>query len=71
MSPLYWLALVVLVGLAVPSALFFGLHLSTGEPVPLVRAKTLYRWCVVVVLGTFNIAIFTRVFQGLHAIFFG
>ena len=70
MTMLLWFALVLLVLTSVPSALFFVLHLSTGEPVPLARAKALYRWAVVVVLGTFNIWIFTRVFQGLKLIFF-
>ena len=68
MMVLFWISGVLAVMLAVPSAFFFVLHLSTGEPVPLVRAKALYRWMVVVVLGTFNIVIFTRVFQGLRAI---
>ena len=71
MTTLFWCALVLLVLILVPTVLFFALHLSTGEPVPLARAKALYRWAVVVVLGTFNIWIFTRVFQGLKAIFFG
>ena len=68
MKVLFWISGVLTVMLAVPSLFFFALHLSTGEPVPLVRAKALYRWVVVVVLGTFNIVIFTRVFQGLRAI---
>ena len=71
MKVLFWFSGMVLTLLAVPSVIFFVLHLSTGEPVPLARAKALYRWCVVVVLGTFNIAIFTRVLQGLYAIFIG
>ena len=58
--------LVALLGL--PAIFFFGLFLSTGEAVPLARAKALYRWTVVVVLGTFNIWIFTRVFQGIRAL---
>ena len=69
MKVVFWISGVLFTLLAVPSLLFFGLHQSTGEPVPLARAKALYRWCVVVVLGTFNIAIFTRVFQGLYEIF--
>jgi hypothetical protein len=69
MKVLYWVSGVLFTLLAAPSVLFFVLHLSTGEPVPLARAKALYRWCVVVVLGTFNIVIFTRVFQGLYEIF--
>ena len=68
MKVLFWISGVLAVMLAVPALFFFALHLSTGEPVPLVRAKALYRWVVVVVLGTFNIVIFTRVFQGLRAI---
>ena len=68
MKVLFWISGVLTVMLAVPSVFFFALHLSTGEPVPLVRAKALYRWVVVVVLGTFNIVIFTRVVEGLRAL---
>ena len=68
MKVLFWISGVLFTLLAVPSVFFFVLHLSTGEPVPLARAKALYRWCVVVVLGSFNIVIFTRVFQGLYEI---
>ena len=68
MKALFWISGVLVVLLAVPSAFFFALHLSTGEAAPLVRAKALYRWIVVVVLGTFNIVIFTRVFEGLRAL---
>ena len=42
--------------------------LSFGEAVPLARAKAFYHWAVVVFLGTFDIAIFTKVVQGLIAI---
>ena len=42
-----------------------ALHLASGEPVPLVRAKAFYHWAVVVFLGTFDIAIFTKVIQGI------
>ena len=68
MRAMFWISGVLAVLLAVPSAFFFALHLSTGESAPLVRAKALYRWTVVVVLGTFNIVIFTRVFEGLRAL---
>ena len=68
MKVLFWISGVLALMLAVPALFFFALHLSTGEPVPLVRAKALYRWGVVVVLGTFNLVIFTRVFEGLRAI---
>ena len=68
MKALLWISGVLAVLLALPSAVFFALHLSTGEAVPLLRAKALCRWVVVVVLGTFNIAIFSRVFEGLRAL---
>lgn len=65
---LFWVAGILLAIMAVTTAFFFVLHLTTGEPVPLERAKALYRWCVVVVLGTFNIWIFGRVFDGIRAL---
>ena len=65
-----WTAFGMLLCVALPAVFFFALHLATGEPVPLQRAKALYRWCVVIVLGTFDLAIFTRVVQGLWAIWF-
>jgi cytochrome b subunit of formate dehydrogenase len=68
MVVLFWVAGVLLVLLGVPSAIFFALHLATGEPVPLARARALFHWVVVVALGTFDIAIFTKVVQGLIAI---
>ena len=68
MTVLFWVAGVLLVLTASPAILFFALHLSTGEPVPLARAKAFWRWSVVVVLGTFDIWIFERVFTALRAI---
>ena len=68
MIVLFWVSGVLLVLLGVPSAIFFALHLATGEPVPLARARALFHWVVVVALGTFDIAIFTKVVQGLIAI---
>ena len=68
MIVLFRVAGVLLVLLGVPSAIFFALHLATGEPVPLARARALFHWVVVVALGTFDIAIFTKVVQGLIAI---
>ncbi len=65
MTVLFWVSGVLLVLTAVPAAIFFALHLATGEPVPLTRAKAFYRWAVVVFLGTFDIAIFTKVIQGV------
>lgn len=65
---LFWIGGILLALTAATSALFFALHISTGEPVPLVRAKAFYRWSVVVLLGTFNLWIFGRVFAGLRAL---
>ncbi len=65
---LFWVAGILLAIMVVTTAFFFVLHLTTGEPVPLERAKALYRWCVVVVLGSFNIWIFGRVFDGIRAL---
>ena len=65
MTLLFWAGGVLLALTALPAIFFFGLHLATGEPVPLNRAKAFYRWSVVVFLGTFDIAIFTKVVQGL------
>lgn len=65
MKYLFWTSALVLIPLAGSSLFFFSLYLGTGEPVPKARAIALYRWSVVVVLGTFNIWIFTRVFQGI------
>lgn len=65
MTLLFWVGGVLLVLTALPAAIFFALHLATGEPVPLARAKAFYHWAVVVFLGTFDIAIFTKVIQGI------
>jgi len=65
MTVLFWVGGVLLALTALPAALFFVLHLASGEPVPLARAKAFYHWAVVVFLGTFDIAIFTKVVQGI------
>ncbi len=68
MKLLFWTSGILLIPLIGSSIFFFSLYLGTGEPVPKARAVALYRWSVVLVLGTFNIWIFTRVFQGLVAL---
>ena len=68
MKPLYWLALILLVLTSLSSAFFYVLYLGSNEPVPLQRAKALYRWSVVVVLATFNLWIFGRVIEAWQAI---
>ena len=68
MKILFWLAGLSLVPLAGATLFYFSQYVATGEPVPLVRAKRFYRWCVVVVLGTFDIWIFVRVLEGIRAL---
>ena len=65
MTVLFWVGGVLLALTALPAALFFALHLATGEPVPLARAKALYPRAVGAFLGTFPVAIFTKVIQGI------
>lgn len=68
MTALFWISGALLLPLAGMSLFFFSLHLGTGEEVPRQRAVALYRWAVVVVLGTFNIWIFERVFQAIRSL---
>jgi len=68
MKLLFWTSGILLIPLIGSSIFFFSLYLGTGEPVPKARAVALYRWTVVVVLGTFNIWIFTRVAEALVAL---
>ena len=65
MTVLFWVGGVLLALTALPAALFFVVHLVSGEPVPLARAKAFYHWALVVFLGTFDIAIFAKVVQGI------
>lgn len=68
MKVLYWLCGFFFVATALPSAIFFMLHIATGEHVPRQRAVALYRWAVVAVLTTFNIWVFKRVIDGIRAL---
>ena len=68
MVVLFWIGGVALLFTAVPAAVFLGLHLATGEQVPLERAHIFWRWVKVIALSTFDLAIFTRVVQGLIAV---
>lgn len=65
MTVVYWICGILFLVLAGSSTFFFVLHISTGEHVPRLRAVALYRWAVVVGLGTFNIWIFKRVIEAL------
>ena len=68
MKIVFWISGLLLVPLAGSAIVFFGLYIATGEKVPRERAVKFYRWSVVVVLGTFDIWIFTRVVQGVIAL---
>jgi hypothetical protein len=65
MKFVFWISGLLLVPLAGGAILYFGMYIGTGEPEPREKAVALYRWTVVVVLGTFNIWIFTRVIQSV------
>ena len=70
MKIVYWISLVLVVLTLAPSILFWMLYLSTGEVTARSRAVNMFHWCKVVVLGTFNIWIFGRVFDAIRDIWF-
>lgn len=70
MKVVYWISLVLLVLTLAPSILFWMLYMSTGEVTARTRAANMFHWCKVVVLGTFNIWIFGRVFDAIRDIWF-
>ena len=61
MTVFYWIALVLLLGNAVPCVLYFAAYLSTGEERPREIAVRFFRWSSLVVLVTFNITIFKHI----------
>jgi len=68
MTVVYWICGILFVVLASSSALFFMLHIASGEHVPRERAVALFHWTKVVVLATFNIWVFKRVIDGIRAL---
>ncbi len=68
MSKLWWLPAVAAGVFLLGAAFFFALHLASNEPVPLQRARLCWRWAVVVALGSFDFWIFSRIFEGLRAL---
>ena len=66
MTVLYWLAGILLLLFLLASAVFFVLYLGTGENIPRQRAVMFFRWGVLVVLTTFNIVVFKRVFGAIR-----
>ena len=65
MKWVFWISGLLLLPLATTMLVFFGLYIAHGDDLYKERATIFYRWSVVVVLGTFNIWIFTRVIRGI------
>lgn len=61
----YWVAGVAIALVALPSAIYFGLYLATGEHACDRRARIFARWTVTLALATFDIVIFKHVVGGL------
>ena len=69
MSPLYWVAAVLIVLMLVPALVFLVLFVATREPVAKERGLMFWRFAWLVVLGTANIIIFGRVVDAVKALF--
>ena len=70
MTYVFILSAVLIVLTLAASALYWSVYAGTGENVARLRAVSFFRWTVVIVLGTFNIWIFTRVGGAIKDIWF-
>ena len=70
MKYVFWISAVLVVVSLGTSGLFWSVYASTGEDIARRRAVAAFRWTTVVVLGTFNIWIFTRVVGAIIDIWF-
>ena len=61
MTPFFWIALLLLALTGGAAIVSFALYLGSGIALWHERAVRFFRWAVVVVLATFNIAIFKRI----------
>lgn len=61
MTVFYWIAFVILLVFAVPGVLYFGAYLASGKDRLRFIAVRFFRWSSLVVLTTFNIAIFRHI----------
>ena len=61
MTVFYWIAGILFLLTAVPCVLYFGAHLASGAEGPRLMAVRFFRWSSLVVLTTFNIAIFRHI----------
>lgn len=70
MTFFYWLMSVLIVGTLLPSAFYFLLYATTGEPACERRARTLWNVSRVFALGGFNILVWGHVLVGLWGLMF-
>ncbi len=70
MTFFYWLMSVLIVGTLLPSAFYFLLYATTGEPACERRARTLWNVARVFALGGFNILVWGHVLVGLWRLMF-
>lgn len=70
MTFFYWLMSVLIVGTLLPSAFYFLLYATTGEPACERRARTLWNVSRVFALGGFNILVWGHVLVGLWQLMF-
>ena len=61
MKVFYWIAFVILLTVAIPCVLYFGAYLASGQDRLRLIAVRFFRWSTLVVLTTFNIAIFRHI----------
>ncbi|MDP2005537.1 MAG: hypothetical protein Q8K45_07650 [Rubrivivax sp.] len=70
MTAFYWVMSVLIVGTLLPSAFYFLLYATTGEPACERRARTLWNVARVFTLGGFNLLIWGHVLVALWQIWF-
>ncbi len=61
MKVFYWIAFAILLTVAIPCVLYFGAYLASGQDRLRLIAVRFFRWSALVVLTTFNIAIFRHI----------
>lgn len=64
----WWVMGILFAATAIPSAFFFVLYLSSGEPGCERRYRFFYRWALLIFMVTFNLTIWRHVVLGLWAL---
>ncbi|MFT7723552.1 MAG: hypothetical protein QM788_12115 [Roseateles sp.] len=64
MTFFYWLMAVVMAATLLPSALYLGLYVFTGEDVALDRARKFWTFLRVFTLASFNVMLWGHVLVG-------